>query len=52
MPNKGVCQWRATNGKPAFFVCYEKQGETFYEWFACVYPMYRRYDQLLLEWVL
>jgi|LakMenE01Jun11ns_1017448.scaffolds.fasta_scaffold7396261_2 hypothetical protein len=31
--NVGLCHWRVTNNKPAFFVNYSKDGENCYEYF-------------------
>lgn len=41
--NKGVCQRRLQEGRPAFFVNYRKDGANEYEYFATVSAMYSRY---------
>ena len=42
----GVCQWRATNGKPSLFVSFERDGEKQYEYFELVFAMYARFYEL------
>lgn len=43
---KGICQWRATNGKPSLFVSFEQDGEKKYEYFELVSVMYVRFYEL------
>lgn len=45
--NKGICQWRATNGKPCYFVNWMENGENKYEFFTLPYAMYARYNRLI-----
>jgi hypothetical protein len=44
--NKGTCQRRLQEGKPAFFVNYIEDGTNKYEFFTLVYQMYARYNAL------
>ena len=44
--NKGVCQWRATNNKPCFFVNWQENGEQSYKYFSIVSSMYKFYERL------
>lgn len=44
--NKGVCQWRATNNQPPYFVNYHENGKNQYQYFRSVSEMYNLYDKL------
>jgi hypothetical protein len=45
--NKGICQWRATNGKPAYFVNWMEDGENRLVFVALPFQMYALYDRLI-----
>jgi hypothetical protein len=34
--NEGMCQWRATNNKPCFFVNWTQDGENKYQFFSII----------------
>ena len=44
--NKGVCQWRATNNQPCYFVNWHENGQNNYKYFSIVSSMYQLYDRL------
>jgi hypothetical protein len=44
--NKGVCQWRATNNKPSFFVNWQENGQNKYQFFFSVSGMYDLFNKL------
>jgi hypothetical protein len=44
--NKGICQWRATNNQPSFFVNWQVDGQQQYRFFSIVSSMYNLYNRL------
>lgn len=44
--NKGVCQWRATNNQPPYFVNWQQDGQNKYQFFNQVAPMYALFERL------
>jgi len=44
--NTGVCQWRATNNKPPFFVNWQEDGKNHYKYFPIVSSMYKYKERL------
>lgn len=47
--NKGVCQWRATNNKPPYFVNYTEDGINKYLYYSIPSVMYSMYNRLISE---
>ena len=46
--NIGLCQWRATNNKPPYFVNWIQGGKNQYKFFDCVSSCYS-YKELLIN---
>lgn len=44
--NKGICQSRLQNNKPAYFVNWKHNGKQQYQFFSTVFAVYQLFDRL------